>query len=106
MLSFFRRVSSSKIGTWIMAIVVLAIMAGFALGNLSNFGSGTMGFGMSSNTLAKVGPEDVTDKDVTDAMQRHLEQVRAQQPNADYSTIMGDFETILDELIDSKTLVA
>ena len=106
MLSFFRRVSNSKIGTWIMAIVVLAIMAGFALGNLSNFGSGTMGFGMSSNTLAKVGPEDVTDKDVTDAMQRHLEQVRAQQPNADYSTIMGDFETILDELIDSKTLVA
>ena len=106
MLSFFRRVTNSKIGTWIMAIVVLAIMAGFALGNLSNFGSGTMGFGMSSNTLAKVGPEDVTDKDMTDAMQRHLEQVRAQQPNADYSTIMGDFETILDELIDSKTLVA
>ncbi|NUQ18741.1 MAG: hypothetical protein HOP95_09885 [Sphingomonas sp.] len=106
MLSFFRRVSNSKIGTWIMAIVVLAIMAGFALGNLSNFGSGTMGFGMGANTLAKVGGEQVTDQDMAEAMQRHLEQARQQQPNADYSTIMGDFETILDELIDSKTLVA
>ena len=106
MLSFFRRVSSSKIGTWIMAIVVLAIMAGFALGNLSNFGSGTMGFGMASNTLAKVGSEQVTEQEMSDAMQRHLEQVRAQQPNADYSTVIGDFESILEELIDSKTLVA
>ena len=106
MLSFFRRVTSSKIGTWIMAIVVLAIMAGFALGNLSNFGSGTMGFGMASNTLAKVGSEEVTEQEMSDAMQRHLEQVRAQQPNADYSTVIGDFESILEELIDSKTLVA
>lgn len=106
MLSFFRRVSNSKIGTWIMAIVVLAIMAGFALGNLSNFGSGTMGFGMASNTLAKVGSEQVTEQEMTDAMQRHLQQVRAQQPNADYSTIIGDFDSILNELIDSKTLLA
>src|SRR5690348_15892258 len=106
MLSFFRRVSNSKIGTWIMAIVVLAIMAGFALGNLPNFGSGTIGFGMSSSTLAKVGVEQVTDQDMTEAMQRHHEQVRRQQPSADYSKIMGDFETILDELIDSKTLIA
>jgi peptidyl-prolyl cis-trans isomerase D len=106
MFSFFRRVTNSKIGTWIMAIVVLAIMAGFALGNLSNFGSGNLGFGMASDTLAKVGSEEVTDKDMTDAMQRHLEQVRRQQPDADNSTIMGDFETILNELIDGKTLLA
>ena len=106
MLSFFRRVSNSKIGTWVMAIVVLAIMAGFALGNLSNFGSGNLGFGGGSNALAKVGSEQVTDQEMTDAMQRHLEQVRAQQPNADYSTIIGDFEAILTELIDNKTLVA
>jgi peptidyl-prolyl cis-trans isomerase D len=106
MLSFFRRITNSKIGTWVMAIVVLAIMAGFALGNLSNFGSGTMGFGMASNTLAKVGSEEVTEQDMTDAMQRHLEQVRQQQPNADYSTIIGDFESILNELLDNKTLLA
>jgi peptidyl-prolyl cis-trans isomerase D len=106
MLSFFRRVTNSKIGTWVMAIVVLAIMAGFALGNLSNFGSGNLGFGVGSNTLAKVGSEQVTEQEMSDAMQRHLEQVRAQQPNADYSTIIGDFESILNELIDNKTLLA
>src|SRR6185437_5807512 len=65
-----------------------------------------MGFGMASNTLAKVGSEQVTEQEMSDAMQRHLEQVRAQQPNADYSTVIGDFESILEALIDSKTLVA
>jgi peptidyl-prolyl cis-trans isomerase D len=106
MLSFFRRVSKSKIGTWIMAIVVIAIMAGFALGNLSNFGSGTLGFGLSSNTVAKVGSEEVTDKDLTEAMQRRLQQARQEQPNADYSTIIGDLDALLGELIDNKTLIA
>lgn len=106
MLSFFRRITNSKIGTWVMAIVVIAIMAGFALGNLSNFGSGTLGFGLGSNTLAKVGGEEVTDQELSDAMQRHLQQVRQQQPDADYSTIIGDFEELLSELIDNKTMLA
>jgi peptidyl-prolyl cis-trans isomerase D len=106
MLSFFRRVTNSKIGTWVMAIVVLAIMAGFALGNLSNFGSGSLGFGLSSNTLVKVGGEQVTEQEMSDTMQRRLESVRQQQPNADYSTIIGDFDEILGELIDNKTLLA
>lgn len=106
MLSFFRRVTNSKIGTWVMAIVVIAIMAGFALGNLSNFGSGNLGFGMASNTLAKVGPEQVTDQEMSEAMQRRLQQVRQQQPDADYSTIIGDFDALLDELVDNKTLLA
>lgn len=106
MLSFFRRITNSKIGTWVMAIVVIAIMAGFALGNLSNFGSGTLGFGLGSNTLAKVGGEEVTDQEMSDAMQRDLQQVRQQQPDADYSTIIGDFEARLSELIDTKTMLA
>lgn len=106
MLSFFRRITNSKIGTWVMAIVVIAIMAGFALGNLSNFGSGTLGFGMTSNTLAKVGSEQVTDQEMSEAMQRRLQQARQEKPDADYSTIMGDFDALLDELIDNKTLLA
>jgi peptidyl-prolyl cis-trans isomerase D len=106
MLSFFRRVSKSKIGTWIMALVVLAIMAGFALGNLSNFGSGNVGFGMGTSTLAKVGDQEVGEKEMADAMQRRLQQVRQQRPEADYASIMGDFESILTDLIDQKTLFA
>ena len=40
MLSFFRRAAKSKIGTWVMAAVGIGILAGFAYGDISNFGSG------------------------------------------------------------------
>ena len=106
MLSFFRRVSNSKIGSWIMAAILVAILAGFALSSLSNFGSGDLSFGMGSSTLAKVGGQDVSEQEMSDAMQRRLEQARQQQPNADYSSIIGDFDAILDELLDTKTLLA
>ena len=106
MLSFFRRVSNSQIGRWFMVAVLVAILGGFALSDLSNFGSGNLGFGMGSSTLADVGSQQVTEQEMSDAMQRRLEQVRQQQPNADYSTIIGDFDAILDELIDNKTLLA
>ncbi len=106
MLNFFRRVSNSKIGTWIMALLLIAIMAGFAIGNLSNFGSGNVGFGMSSTTLAKVGSEQVSEDEVSQAMQRHLQQVRQDRPDADYSTIIGDLDALIDQLIDNKTLLA
>lgn len=89
-----------------MALVVIAIMAGFALGNLSNVGSGNIGFGMGTSTLAKVGDQEVSEKEMSDAMERRLQQVRQQRPEADYSSIMGDFESILTDLIDQKTLFA
>ena len=106
MLTFFRRVANSKIGTWVIGLIGIGILAGFALGNLSNFGSGNLGFGLGTNTLAKVGGQEVTDQEVSDAMQRRLQQVRQEQPDADYSSIIGDFDTLLDELIDNKTLLA
>ena len=43
MSAFFRRVSKSKVGTGLMAAVLLAIRAGFALAHLSNFGSAKLG---------------------------------------------------------------
>ena len=106
MLSFFRRVSKSKIGTWVMALVVLAIMGGFALGDLSNFGTGNLGFGMTSSTLVRVGDQQVTEREMSDAMQRRLQQVREQNPDADYATIAGDFDKILDSLVDERSLIA
>ena len=92
MLSFFRRVSKSKIGTGVMAFVLVAILGGFAVADLSNFGSGTLGFGMSSGTLAKVGDQDITEHDMSDAMQRRLQQARQENPEADYANIIGDFD--------------
>jgi peptidyl-prolyl cis-trans isomerase D len=106
MLSFFRRAAKSKVGTWVMALVVAAIMGGFALADISNFGSGTLGFGTSSGTLASVGDQSVTERDMTDAMQRRLTQARQQRPDADMASIMSEFGPMLDALIDEDSLVA
>jgi peptidyl-prolyl cis-trans isomerase D len=107
MLSFFRRVSKSKIGTWVMAVILVAILAGFAAADISNFGSGKIGLGgMGSSTLAKAGDQEISDREVSDAMQRRLQEVRQQNPNADNSTIAGDFDAVLEALIDQSALLA
>ena len=106
MLSFFRRLSKSKIGTWVVAAIGIAIMAGFGLADLSNFGTGNLGLGMGSGTLIKVGDQEVTDRDLNDAMQRHLQQVRQQRPDADYSSIVGDLDPILDSMVTDRVLIA
>ncbi len=106
MLSFFRRLAKSKVGTGIMAFILIAILAGFAIADLTNFGSGQINFGMGSGTLAKVGDQEVNEREMSDAMQRRLQQARQQKPDADYASIMGDFNGILDSLIDERTLLA
>lgn len=106
MLSFFRSVSKSKVGTGVLAIVLVGILAGFAMSDIRNFGTGDIGFGMGGSTLAKVGNQTVTDREMSDSMQRRLQEVRQQKPDADYATIAGDFDTILAALIDQRTLIA
>ncbi|GAA3888948.1 hypothetical protein GCM10022276_05050 [Sphingomonas limnosediminicola] len=106
MLTFFRRVSKSKVGTWIMAAVLIAILAGFAASDISNFGSGKIGFGMGADTLASVGDQRVTEREMSEAMQKRLQNVREQNPAADYSTIARDFDEILALLIDQRSLIA
>ena len=106
MLSFFRRVSKSKIGTWVVALVVVAIMAGFALADLSNFGTGNTGLGMGSGTLARVGDQQISEREISEAMQRRLQQVRQEQPDADYVRIIGEFDGIIDSLLDDRALMA
>jgi peptidyl-prolyl cis-trans isomerase D len=106
MLSSLRNLQKSKIGTFVVAIFFILILIGFASTGVSNFGSGNVGFGSSSSMLATVGSERVTEQEMSDAMQRRLQQVRQQRPEADYATIMGDFDAMLGELIDEKTLSA
>lgn len=106
MLSFFRRLSKSKIGTGIMALILVAILAGFAIADISNFGSGKIGLGGSSGALATVGNQDVTDREVSEAMQRRLQEARQQRPEADYASIIGDLPAIVSALVDQSTLMA
>ncbi len=106
MLGFFRRLSKSKIGTAIMAGVLIAILAGFAIADISSFGSGNVSFGMSQNTLAKVGDQVVTEREMSERMQRRLQQVRQQNPEATYSSISGDFDPMLAALISERAALA
>src|SRR5215217_5438273 len=104
MLSSMRRLSKSKVGSWILILFVLAIAASFAMGDVQNVLSG--GFGGSSSTLVTVGSKKVTDQEMSKAMERRLAQVRQQNPEAGYSALAGDFNAILSSLIDGKTIAA
>lgn len=106
MLTSLRRLQNTKVGTIIIAGFFVVILIGFASTGVTNFGSGNIGFGMTSSTLAKVGSEQVSEQDMSQAMQRRLQQVRQERPNADYSSIAGDFEALLGELLDEKTILA
>jgi peptidyl-prolyl cis-trans isomerase D len=106
MISVFRRFTSSKIGMGVVAAVGIAILAGFAYTDISNFGSGNIGLGMGSDTLAKVGDQEISGREVGEAMQKRLQEVRQQKPDADYASIAGDFDAIVDELIDERSLLA
>lgn len=104
MLASFRRLSKSTVGSIILVLFVLAILASFALADIANVGSGN--FGLSGSSLAEVGNKTITDRDISRAMERRLTEVRQQNPEADYSTIAGDYDVILATLIDQRSLEA
>lgn len=103
MFAAFRRLSKSAVGTVIMVLFLLAILASFAIADIGNVRSGTFGGG---DGLAEVGDEKITDRDMSTAMQRALNQLRQQNPEATYSDLASQFEPILDSMIDERALLA
>lgn len=104
MLSFFRGLSKSWIGTGLMILVLLMIVAGFAMQDVRSVFSGN--FGMSQGTLVKIGSEPVSERDLDGAMKRALNEARQQNPEATYEFVARQFDAILDSLIDEHALVA
>ena len=104
MFAAFRRMSKSAVGTIITVLFLVLILASFALADLSNVGSGTLGSG--SGALVEVGDETVTDRDLDEAMQRALQQAQQQDPAATYASIAGQLDGVLTQLIDQATLLA
>lgn len=102
MAAIFRRMSKSVVGTILLVLMLLAIIAGFALQDIQSVGAGSLG--TSQGTLVKIGNSSVTDRELSAAMQRRLAEVRQQNPEADYPSIAGDFENILNSLIQSRAL--
>ena len=103
MLASFRRLSKSKVGTIILALFLVAIVASFALADIQNVVS-TGSFSGNSNTLVKVGSDDVSDRDMSRAMDRRLSQARQENPEATYASIIGEFDQLLRALVDARTL--
>ncbi|WP_300975058.1 peptidyl-prolyl cis-trans isomerase [Sphingomonas sp. LHG3406-1] len=100
----FRRLSKSKFGTGILILFLLLILASFAVADIANFSTG--GGSLPQNTLAKVGKVELTAAELDQAMQRRLTQVRQQNPQATYADLAGDFDAIVDALIQERTLWA
>ena len=103
MSSAFRRFSKSSAGTLTMAFILVLILIGFAMGDIQGIVQGG-GISGGSDTMAKVGSDSVSDRELTRAMERRLSQVREQKPDADYAAIAGDFDALLNALIDAKAL--
>ena len=104
MLSSFRRLSKSTLGSVILVLFLLAIVASFAIGDIAGIRSGN--FGLGSSTLVKIGKQEVTDRDISRAMERRLADVRQQNPEADYAALAVDYEPLLAQLVDQRTLGA
>jgi peptidyl-prolyl cis-trans isomerase D len=104
MFAFFRRLSKSTVGSIIMVLFVVAIVASFALGDMANIGGGQLTGGGPS--LAEIGGKQVTDRDMSQTMERRLTQVRQENPQADYAAIAKDFDPLLASLIDERALEA
>src|SRR4029453_6899099 len=104
MLSFFRRLSKSAVGTGLMILVLLMILAGFAMQDIRSVFSGN--FGMSKGTLVKIGNEPVSEAALDSAMKRALNAAREENPEATYAALAGQFDAILDGLIDEHAMIA
>ena len=105
MASFVSRLSKSKVGTIILALFLVILLAGFAMQDIANVMNGGS-WGMNQGTLVKVGSEEVTDRDVGNALQRRLTSVRETNPAADYASIAKDFDPLMDLLVQDAAIRA
>ncbi len=98
MSNFVRKMSKSYVGTAILALFLILLLAGFAMQDIRNVIAGG-GWGMDSGTLVKVGSEEVSDRDVSNALQRRLAEVRRTDPSADYATLARDFDPLMELMV-------
>lgn len=100
MLSFFRRLTHSKVGVIITFVVLGVIALAFAAGDVTGLASKSTG-GITGNDVAKVGKAEVTTAELRSRVQTELEGFRQQQPTLDMASFVaqGGFEGTLDRLI-------
>lgn len=103
MLSIFRRGITSKIMLVVLGIALFAlVITGFGTGgDIGNLAGGT-------ERIATAGDEEVTSTEVSQQLDRQLQQARQQQPELDMATFLGTgiFENVVRQLISSKALLS
>lgn len=102
MSNFARRMSKSWVGSAVLALFLIILLAGFAMQDISQYISGNP----SGGALVSVGDEEVSDRDVSGALQRRLTDVRQTNPAADYTTLAKDFDPLIDLLIQDAAIRA
>lgn len=94
MIQFFRNLFSSKIGAVFALLFVVLIFFAFALADINAPG----GMFSSSTSLASVGGEEIREDQITDLMNRQLQQIRQTQPGVDMNMIID--QGAIDEAIE------
>ena len=103
MLSSFRRLSTSKAGSVIAVVFLLTILASFALADMSNF---RQTGALPQGVLAEIGDQKLTEAELSDVLQRELQQLRQQKPDATYADLAPQFDAIVNGLVQERTLRA
>lgn len=104
MLNSFRRLSNSKIGLIVLAILGAMIGLGFVMMDMQNI-TGGMG-GATGDTVAKVGRQRIGYAELQDRVRRAFEAARQQQPELTMAEFVrqGSVEQILQQLADGAAL--
>ena len=104
MLSSFRNLSKSKGGQITLALLGLAILASLAVSGAGNYSSKS--FGLSSGALAKVGSQELSEREVSKALERLLGKARQQKPDATYADLAGEYDPLVTALLQEKAIQA
>lgn len=104
MISSIRNLSKSKAGTIILLLFLVAIVASFAVADIGNVTSG--GGGASGGSVASIGSQELKERDISRTMERQLTRLRSQNPEAQMSDLLGDYDAIVAMLLQERAVTA
>lgn len=106
MITFFRRLFSSKLGVPLAMMFVVLIGAAFALADV-NAPSGSF-FGNGGTTVASIDGTEVDDERIALLMARALENAREDQPGIDMATLVagGGLDQAIEQYMQGEALTA
>ena len=102
MLTLIRRITFSKVGVVITMAILVLIAISFGIGG--NFTG--MGGGLTGDSVATVGKEDITVSELRRRTDVELQNIRQQQPTVDVVQFVnsGGVENTLEGIINSTAL--